>query len=130
MVMVLPFSTMVDTDQNNQLVVGGGNYVRNFMGIFVLITLFSALFVKKNWREFALVGSYTVGYLGIISLSGFANSERFLLPGIIGLIIMWAYGVSILNAKSMKFVKAWYVIVVLMEVAAVEVAVGLDQLFH
>ena len=61
-------------------------------------------------------GSYTVGYLGIISLSGFANSERFLLPGIIGLIIMWAYGVSILNAKSMKFVKAWYVIVVLMEV--------------
>lgn len=116
MMMVMPFSTMVDTDQNNQLVVGGGNYVRNFMGIFVLITLFSALFVKKNWREFALVGSYTVGYLGIISLSGFANSERFLLPGVIGLIIMWAYGVSILNAKSMKFVKAWYVIVVLMEV--------------
>ena len=36
--------------------------------------------------------------------------------GVIGLIIMWAYGVSILNAKSMKFVKAWYVIVVLMEV--------------
>lgn len=116
MVMVLPFSTMVDTNQNNQLVVGGGNYVRNFMGIFVLITLFNALFVKKNWREFALVGSFTVGYLGIISLSGFANSERFLLPGVIGLIIMWAYGISILNAKSMKFVKAWYVIVVLMEV--------------
>ncbi len=116
MVMVLPFSTMVDTNQNNQLVVGGGNYVRNFMGIFVLITLVSALFVKKNWREFALVGSFTAGYLGIISLSGFANSERFLLPGVIGLIIMWAYGISELTPKSFKFVKYWYVIVVLMEV--------------
>lgn len=116
MVMVLPFSTMVDTNQNNQLVVGGGNYVRNFMGIFVLITLVSALFVKKNWREFALVGSFTAGYLGIISLSGFANSERFLLPGVIGLIIMWAYGISELTPKNFKFVKYWYVIVVLMEV--------------
>lgn len=113
---VMPLSTMVDTDQPNQMVLHGGNFVRNYMGIFVLISLFSALFVKKNWREFSLVGSFVIGYLGVISLSGFANSERFLLPGLPCLIIFWAYGVSILNKKNFKFVKLWSIIVVIMEV--------------
>ena len=113
---VMPFSTMVDTDQENQMVLHGGNFVRNFMGIFVLISLFSVLFIKKNWREFSLVGSFVIGYLGVISLSGFANSERFLLPGLPCLIVFWAYGVSILNKKNFKFVKLWSIVVVLMEV--------------
>lgn len=117
MIFVMPFSTMVDTGQENQMVLHGGNYVRNFMGVFVLITLFVVLFKKKNWRDFALVGSFVVGYLGVISMSGFANSERFLLPGLPCLIIMWAYGISELTAKSYKFVKYWYVIVPIMEIA-------------
>lgn len=117
MVFVMPFSTMVDTGQENQMVMHGGNFVRNFMGIFALITLFSALFLKKNWRDFSLIGAFAFGYLGVISLSGFANSERFLLPGLPCLIILWAYGISILNAKSFKFVKYWYAIVVVMEIA-------------
>lgn len=114
---VMPFSTMVDTGQHNQMVLHAGNYVRNFMGIFVLIALVTVLFVKKNWREFSLVGAFVIGYLGVISLSGFANSERFLLPGLPCLIIMWAYGISVLNAKNYKFVNYWFVIVVAMEVA-------------
>lgn len=116
MIFVMPFSTMVDTDQGNQMVLHGGNYVRNFMGIFVLITLFNVFFKKKNWRDFALIGSFVVGYLGIISMSGYANAERFLLPGLPCLIIMWAYGISELSAKSFKFVKYWYVIVPVMEI--------------
>lgn len=116
MVFVMPFSSMVDTGQGNQMIMHGGNYVRNFMGIFVLIALFVSLFVKKNWRDFALIGSFVIAYLGIISMSGFANSERFLLPGLPVLIIMWAYGISELNAKSYKWVKAWFVIVPIMEI--------------
>ena len=116
MAFVIPFSTMVDTSQQNQLVMHAGNYVRNYMGIFVLIFLFTVLFVKKNWRDFSLIGSFVIGYLGVISMSGFANSERFLLPGLPCLIIMWAYGISELNAKNYKFVNYWSVVVVLMEV--------------
>ncbi len=116
MVFVLPFSTMLDTDQENQNMFHGGNYVRNFMGVFVLISLFSALFFKKNWRDFALIGSFVIGYLGVISMSGFANAERFLLPGLPCLIIFWAYGVSILSAKSYRFVRIWYYIVPIMEI--------------
>lgn len=116
MVFVMPFSTMVDTGQENQMVMHGGNFVRNFMGVFVLITLFVVLFKKKNWRDFALVGSFVVGYLGVISMSGFGNAERFLLPGLPCLIIMWAYGISELTPKSFKFVKYWYVIVPVIEI--------------
>lgn len=116
MIFVLPFSTMVDTGQENQMVIHGGNYVRNFMGIFVMITLYVVFFQKKNWRDFALTGSFVIGYLGAVSMSGFANAERFLLPGLPCLIIMWAYGISELTAKSFKFVKYWYVVVLAMEI--------------
>lgn len=117
MVFVLPFSTMVDVGQQNQFVMHGGNYVRNFMGVFAIIALINALFVKKNWRDFSLIGSFVIGYLGVISMSGFANAERFLLPALPCLIIIWAYGISVLNAKSYKFVKIWYVVVPVMEIA-------------
>lgn len=116
MVFVLPFSTMVDTGQENQMVMHGGNYVRNFMGVFVLITLFIVLFKKKNWRDFALAGSFAVGYLGVIATSGFSASERFLLPAVPVLIMMWAYGIFELTAKSYKFVKYWYFIVPVVEI--------------
>ena len=117
MALFLPYPTMVDVDeQYNQQIMHGGNYVRNYLGIFVLIAIFSAIFIKKNWRDFVLIGAFTVGYLLIISMSGFANAERFLLPGLPGLLIMAAYGVSLLNAKNYRFVRYWYVVVVLMAV--------------
>ena len=115
MIFVLPFPTMVHAaEQYNQEVLSGGNYVRNFLGAFVLIALFSAIFVTKNWRDLSLLGSFVIAYLGIISTSGFANSERFLLPGLPVLLIMAAYGVTLLDAKSYKFVKIWYWVVPLM----------------
>jgi hypothetical protein len=118
MIFVLPFPTMVNPgEQYNQLVMSGGNYVRNFLGAFVLIALYTAIFVKKNWRDLSLLGSFVIAYLGIISTSGYANSERFLLPGLPVLLIMAAYGVSLLNAKTYKFVKIWYWVVPVMAFA-------------
>jgi hypothetical protein len=125
MIFVLPFPTMVDVaNQYNQQMISGGNYVRNFLGAFVLIALFNALFVKKNWRDFALIGSFVVAYLGVISTSGYSNSERFLLPGLPVLLIMAAYGVTQLNAKTYQFVKIWYYVVPIMAVAWAYFKVG------
>ena len=129
MVFVLPFSTMVDTHQENQLVLHGGNYVRNFMGVFVLLAFISALFIQKNWRDFALIGSFVVAYLGAVSLSGFSNSERFLLPGLPCLIIFWAYGLSLLNARNYRFVKYWFLIVPVMEIGWAVFKIGSRGLF-
>jgi len=115
MMFVLPFSTMVDVDQQyNQQIISGGNYVRNFLGIFVLIALVYAVFIVKNWRDLTLLWSFVFAYLGIISVSGFSNSERFLLPGLPVLLIFASYGIVLLNEKNYRFVKIWYYVVPVM----------------
>ena len=117
MVFVLPFSTMVDVaGQYGQQEKHGGNYIRNFMGFFALLGVYEAI-RRKKWREFSLIGSFVIAYLGIVGLSGFSNSERFLLPGLPCLIMMWGYGISTLRAKTFKLLNPWCVIVVVMEFA-------------
>lgn len=130
MMFVLPFPTMVDVaEQHNQEIISGGNFVRNFLGGFVIIAVFSAIFKKKNWRDLSLLGSFVVAYLGIVSSSGFANSERFLLPGLPVLLIMAAYGISIMDAKSFKFIKIWYWVVPIMAVAWAYFKIGSRGMF-
>lgn len=115
MAFVLPFATMVNVDgQYNQQEKSGGNYIRNFMGFFTLLAIYEAI-RRKRWREFVLIGSFVIAYLGVVSLSGFSNSERFLLPGLPCLIMMWAYGVSVLRAKTFRLMNPWCFIVFLME---------------
>lgn len=130
MMFVIPFPTMVDVDeQYNQQVLSGGNYVRNFLGGFVLLALYCALFVKKNWRDLSFLGAFLVVYFGIIAMSGFANSERFLLPGLPVLLIVAAYGVTLLNARYYRFIKIWYWVVPLMSVAWAFFKLGSRGLF-
>ena len=115
MAFVLPFATMVDVDQQyGQQEKSGGNFVRNFMGFFAFIAVFEAL-RRKKWRDFSLIGSFVIAYLGVVSLSGFSNSERFLLPGLPCLLLMWAYGVSALRKQTYTFLTPWCFIVILME---------------
>jgi 4-amino-4-deoxy-L-arabinose transferase-like glycosyltransferase len=118
MVVALPFATMVHVDEYQvaQETKHSGNYIRNFMAFFALIGMYEAIRQKK-WRNMTLVGAYTFAYLGVISLSGFGNSERFLLPGLPGLIVIWTYGISELRAKTYGLLRYWCIIVVLMEVA-------------
>lgn len=130
MMFVMPFPTMVDVDQQyNQQMISGGNYVRNFFGIFVLIAVFSAIFITKNWRNLSFIGSFAIAYLGIISASGFANSERFLLPALPVLLIMAAYGITLLNARNYRFVKIWYYVVPVMAFAWAFFKLGSRGLF-
>lgn len=130
MVVALPFATMVHVEdiQVAQETKHAGNYIRNFMAFFALIAMYEAIRQKK-WRDFALVGAYTFAYLGIISVSGFGNSERFLLPGLPGLIIMWSYGISQLRAKTYNLLRYWSIIVVLMEVGWAYFKIGSRGLF-
>lgn len=115
-IVAMPFSTMVDVaDQQNQNVKHGGNFVRNYMAFFVVLALFTMVFRQKNWREHTLLWAYMFSYLGIIAFSGFANSERFLFPGIPPIMIFAAYGISVMNAKSYKLFKFWPIVVFAME---------------
>ncbi len=115
MAFVVPFATMVDVDeQYAQQLIHGGAFAKNIMGIFVLLA-FYYVFKGKKWRDFSLLGAFVIAYLAIISFSGFANSERFHFPALPVLLIMWAYGLSQLNAKNYRWVNAWYFVVLLME---------------
>ena len=117
MAFVLPFSTMIHIEgQEDQMVLSGGNYIRNFLGIFFVMALFYSIFIKKEWRRFSLIGSYVIGYLLVVANSGFSNSERFLLPALPVLLIMASYGISVLDKKNYKYVNYWAVVVVIMEV--------------
>lgn len=130
MVVALPFATMVHIDeiQVNQETKHAGNYIRNFMAFFALIGMYEAIRQKK-WRDFALVGAYTFAYLGVISISGYGNAERFLLPGLPGLIIMWTYGISQLREKTYNLLKYWSILIVLMEVGWAYFKIGSRGLF-
>lgn len=129
MIVALPFSTMVVTEgQESQITKHGGNYVRNIMAFFVFLAIYEA-FRQKKWRDFALIGAFTLGYLGIISLTGYSNSERFLLPGLPGLIMMWAYGVSELKESSYKLLKPWCILVIIAEIGWAYFKLGSRGLF-
>mgnify|MGYP007056156670 FL=1 len=129
MAFVLPFSTMVDVDQQyGQQEKHGGNYIRNFMGFFALLAIYEA-FRRKKWRDFSLIGAFVIAYLGVVSLSGFSNSERFLLPGLPCLIMMWSYGIATLRPKTYKLLNPWCVIVLVMEFAWAYFKLGSRGLF-
>lgn len=129
MIVVLPFATMVDVDQQyGQQGKSGGNYIRNFMGFFVFLAVYEAI-RRKRWREFVLIGAFVVSYLGVVAFSGFNNSERFLLPGLPCLIMMWAYGVSVLSRKSFKLLIPWCFVVFAMEFAWAYFKLGSRGLF-
>ena len=129
MIVALPFSTMVVTEgQESQITRHGGNYIRNFMAFFALLAIVEAIRQKK-WRGFVLIGAFTFGYLGVISVSGYSNSERFLLPGLPGLIMMWAYGISELRKETYRFLTPWCVIVIIMEIGWAYFKLGSRGLF-
>ena len=113
---VLPFATMIDVDQQlGQQEKSGGNYVRNFMGFFAFLAVYEAI-RRKKLRDFAMIGAFTLAYLAVVSRSGFSNSERFLLPALPCLIMMWSYGIAMLRKPSYKALSAWCIIVFFMEV--------------
>ena len=129
MAFVLPLSTMVNVDQQyGQQEKHGGNFIRNFMGFFAVMAIYEAL-RRKRWRDFSLIGSFVIAYLGVVSLSGFANSERFLLPGLPCLIMMWAFGVSALREKTYKLFTPWCCVVIVMEIAWAYFKLGSRGLF-
>lgn len=130
MVVVLPFSTMVNVDQQySQLTKHSGNFIRNFMGFFALLAIIEAV-RKKRLREFAMLGVFVFAYLGIVSVSGFSNSERFLLPGLPVLILMWAYGVSELRQKTYFAMVPWCFLVIAMEFGWAFFKLGTRGLFY
>ena len=116
-IFVIPFPTIVETPkQENQKILNGGNYVKNIMAFF---TIFALIWVIRNkkWRDYILIGSFTIGYLIVISLSAFGQAERFHLPALPFELIMAAYGISLMTNKDKKYFRWWMIFIFIAIVA-------------
>lgn len=117
MIFTIPFSSMVNIPyQENQMMMNGGNFIKNILSGFTIFALFLLLF-RREWRQHVLPLAVMCGYLVVLVFSNFAHSERFHFP-ILGLELMFAaYGVTQMTNKHKRLFTIWIVIVCIANVA-------------
>jgi len=104
MIFVIPFPTMVSPEkglQENQQLLHSGYYVKNILGFFIIFSLFTLIKHRKIKFHLLLI-TFICGYLGVIALSAFAQSERFHLPVLPFLLILAAFGIINTSNKHKK----------------------------
>lgn len=110
-IFMIPVSTMVNIDtQQNQQLMHGGNYIKNILSFFIYFIIIWQI-KQKKWRDFLLLEVFFLAYLAIISLSAFAQSERFHLPAIPFYLMFVAYGIVNATNKTKKYFN-WYTILI------------------
>jgi hypothetical protein len=103
LIFVIPFPTIIGIyDQDNQEIINGGNFVKNILAFFLVIGLI-IIVQNREWRNYLLIISFTLGYLIVLAMSPFAQSERFHLPILPFILILAAYGISQVTNKSKKY---------------------------
>lgn len=110
-IFTIPFSTMVAIpNQENQMMLHGGNFIKNVMSGFTIFALFLMLF-NGDWRKHVLPLAVMCGYLVVLVFSNFAHSERFHFP-ILALELMFAaYGLSQVSNKHKRWMILWLIFV-------------------
>lgn len=99
---VLPLAPMVEESPDNNKMIHGSIYVKNYLAFFAMLALV-VVFRQRKWRDFALIGTYELSYLVIIMFSFAANLERYHEPAIPLLVLMAAYAMTHLRRKDLIF---------------------------
>lgn len=107
MIFTLPFPTMVRPfdGQEVQQLNHGGNFIKNIMSAFTILAMVMLL-ISGKWREHLLPMSFLIGYLIVLTVSAFAQAERFHQPVMPLEFMFAAYGLSI--AVTKKKYKRWF----------------------
>ena len=119
LIFTIPFPSMVRPfeGQEVQQLLHGSNLVKNILSGFTILAMVMLL-ISGKWREHLLPLSFLLGYLLVLTMSAFAQSERFHQPAMPFEMMFAAYGISI--AMTKKKYKRWFMYwCVLMFVAAV-----------
>lgn len=107
LIFTIPFPTMVNIEtQQNQQMIHGGNYVKNILSFFTILSLI-LLLLNGKWRDFIVPLAFMCGYLVVLAFSNFAQSERFHIPVLPFELSFAAYGLSQLKAKHKTFFTLW-----------------------
>ena len=100
LIFTIPFPTLTYTHEGQEALmqVAGGNYIKNVLSFFVILSMFVFL-LNKTWRQHILIISFTVGYLVILVVSVYAQSGRFHMPILPFEMMFAAYGISLCQDK-------------------------------
>ena len=80
------------------------------MAFFVIFAVYWVIRNKK-WRDYLLIGSFTIGYLLILAMSTFGSSERFHQPSLPFELILAAFGLSLIANKQKKYFTWWLALI-------------------
>lgn len=117
MIFTIPFPTMTNVaDQYNQMMIHGGNFIKNITSFFTVLALFILLF-NGDWRKHVLPIAILCGYLLVLVFSNFAQSERFHLPTIPFAMMFAVYAISYMRNPTYKRLYNYWCII--MFIAAV-----------
>ena len=107
LIFTIPFPTMVRPfdGQNVQQLLNGGNFTKNVLSIFTIFAMV-LLLISGKWRDHLLPLSFMLGYIVVLVVSAFAQSERFHQPVMPFEMLFAAYGFSVV--VSNKKYKRWF----------------------
>ncbi len=104
LILSAPFPTLVDTGQENQMMISGAVFTHSIYAFFAITAVF--LIIKRRlWRRYSLILAFVASYLGILTFSAFVLSERFHLPILPFIAILTAYGIYCINNSDKKYIK-------------------------
>lgn len=117
LIFTIPFPTFNQavSSQIYQQMQSGGNYIKNILSFFVILSMFIML-LSGEWRRHVFIVAFTCGYLVALVMSNFAHAGRFHLPVMPMLMLFAAYGIS-LSHKNATY-KRWYIYALVAEVVA------------
>ena len=109
LIFTIPFSSMVSIpNQENQMMLNGGNFIKNIMSGLTIFALVIML-LSGSWRQHVLPIAVTIGYLGVLVFSTFAHAERFHFPVLPFELMFAAYGFTLLKNKHKRWITIWLV---------------------
>lgn len=107
LIFTIPFPSMVRPfdGQDQMQLLNGGNFCKNIISFFTIFAIVTLL-ISGKWRDHLLPLSFLLGYLVVLTMSTFAQSERFHQPAMPFEFMFAAYGLSIAVTKP-KY-KRWF----------------------
>lgn len=122
LIFTIPFPTVVETPEQYDLkIVNGGNFCKNITSGFTIFALI-VLLLSGDWRKHLIPLALMMGYLAVLAVSTFAQSERFHQPAVPFEMMFAAYGIVNLvqhrsRKKYLQWVSLWYIGIVAICVA-------------
>ena len=112
----LPLTNMVEVANNNQKLMNGTYFVKNYLAFFAMWGIVCAI-RQRGVKRFGLIGSYTILYILVVAFSFAATSERYSFPAMPGFLILAAYAMTRFRRKDFLWYYGYNVVLLLAIVA-------------